>query len=348
MKAYLEPEEAELLEKAATNLRDRLLIRLLFRLGCRISEALALRVEDIDFDQGTVTIEHLKARLRLFCPDCNARLGKTHTFCPRCGTRVEKAQIQEQEQRRIRTLPIDGGTLEMLKDYIRRGGPVSRGGSKLIFGINRHRAWQVVMECAERADLGALVNPETGKVHGVSPHRLRDAFAVMAVRRDDSTDSIRMLQEQLGHASIGTTMRYRKVAGQELKDWYPGFYNKAQSTVEALDVRWPLRNWLGAHFNDWAVGVAREEAREFGKAVANLFDVSFCTNCRRFIQPSITPKGQMACRCGNLIYPALDKELRPPKEIDDVLKLTLGALRDTRLTTDQYLEWKRTEIGAEN
>jgi site-specific recombinase XerD len=60
----------------------------------------------------------------------------------------------------------------------------------LIFGINRQHAWQVVRECAERAGLPSLVNPETGRMHGVSPHRLRDAFAVMAVRRDDSTDGI--------------------------------------------------------------------------------------------------------------------------------------------------------------
>ena len=226
MKTYIEPEEVALLEKAATNLRDRLLIRLLFRLGCRISEALTLRVEDIDFDHGTVTIEHLKTRLRLFCTNCNARLGKTHAFCPKCSTRVENALTQEQERRRIRTLPIDGDTLGMLRDYISRGGPIYRGSSKLIFGINRHRAWQVVRDCADRACLGGLVNPETGKVHGVSPHKLRDAFAVMAVRRDDSTDSIRMLQEQLGHANIGTTMRYRKVAGQELRDWYSRLWEK--------------------------------------------------------------------------------------------------------------------------
>ena len=49
MKAYLEPKEIALMEKAAKCFRDRLLIRLLFRLGCRISEALALKVEDIDF-----------------------------------------------------------------------------------------------------------------------------------------------------------------------------------------------------------------------------------------------------------------------------------------------------------
>ena len=229
MKTYLEPEEIELLEQTATNLRDRLLIRLMWHLGCRISEALALTVEDIDFERGTVTIQHLKARLRFFCPNCNARLGGTHVFCPKCGTRVERALTQVQERRRMRTLPIDGDTLEMLRDYIRRGGPICRGGKLLILSINRHRAWQVVKECAERAGLDNLVNAETGKVHGVSPHRLRDAFAVMAVRKDDSTDSVRMLQEQLGHANIGTTMRYRKVAGQELKDWYTRLWEEGNN-----------------------------------------------------------------------------------------------------------------------
>ena len=56
MKSYLEPEEITLIEQAASNLRDRILIRLLFKLGCRISEALALEVEDVDFTSGTVTI----------------------------------------------------------------------------------------------------------------------------------------------------------------------------------------------------------------------------------------------------------------------------------------------------
>ena len=175
MKAYLEIEETRRLENAAHYLRDKLLARLLARLGCRISEALALDVKDIDFTAGTVTIEHLKARTKLSCPKCGARLGKSHTFCPKCGAEVKGAVAKEQEHRRMRTLPLDRDTLEMLKDYIKCGGPVNRGGKRLIFGINRHRAWQIIKECAERAGLPNLINPETGKVHSVSPHRLRDA-----------------------------------------------------------------------------------------------------------------------------------------------------------------------------
>ena len=226
MKAYVELNEVALMEEVTTNLRDRLLIRILFHLGCRISEALALEVKDVDFTRSTITIEHLKSRIKLACPMCGARLGKNHTYCPKCGVKVEEAVAKEQEHRRMRTLPLDGDTLEMLKDYIRRGGPVIRNGKKLLFGINRHRAWQIVGVCAERAGLPKLVNTETGKVHNVSPHRLRDAFAVHAVKLDDSGDGLRMLQEHLGHASFNTTARYRKVASVELKEWYDKLWQK--------------------------------------------------------------------------------------------------------------------------
>jgi len=91
MKAYLEPKDVKMLEDAAENLRDRLLIRMLFHLGCRVSEALALKVEDIDFVQGTVTIVHLKQRVNLSCANCGARLGVSHSFCPKCGVRINEA-----------------------------------------------------------------------------------------------------------------------------------------------------------------------------------------------------------------------------------------------------------------
>jgi integrase/recombinase XerD len=91
MKTYLELEEVAQLEKAASNLRDKLLIRVLFHLGCRISEALALKVEDIDFEQGTISIIHLKRRVKLSCASCGARLSINHSFCPKCGVKIDEA-----------------------------------------------------------------------------------------------------------------------------------------------------------------------------------------------------------------------------------------------------------------
>jgi integrase/recombinase XerD len=224
MKTYLEPEEIANMEMIATNLRDKLLVRFLFHLGCRVSEALALKVEDIDFDQGTVTIEHLKARVKLCCPKCGARMSKSHKFCPICGHTVDKAETEEKEHRQLRTLPVDGDTLGMLADFVRRDK--TKG---FIFQINRHRAWQIIRECAEMAGLPHLFNPDTGKTRGVSPHRLRDAFAVHAVKTDDSGDGLRLLQEHLGHVSFNTTAKYRKVAGEEHREWYQRLWEKEKS-----------------------------------------------------------------------------------------------------------------------
>jgi integrase/recombinase XerD len=225
MKAYLEIEEVQQLENAATCPRDKLLIRVLSRLGCRISEALALQVSDIDFARRTVTILHLKKRIRLSCSKCKASLGRRHQFCPGCGDEVGEAMKRQQEQRRVRVLPVDKQTLDMLEDYIGRTQSTFADDSLSIFSLNRHRAWQIVRDCARRASLPDLVNPETGRVRGVSPHRLRDAFSVHAMKLDDSGDALRLLQEHLGHTSFNTTAKYRKVAGEELRKWYEGLWS---------------------------------------------------------------------------------------------------------------------------
>ncbi len=114
MKTYLESEEIKLLELSATNSRDRLLIRLLSRLGCRISEALVLTVEDIDFQERMITIQHLKTRLKLACPYCNAKLATSHVFCPGCGLQVEKAVAQSKEHRRLIVAETTTGALGSL------------------------------------------------------------------------------------------------------------------------------------------------------------------------------------------------------------------------------------------
>jgi integrase/recombinase XerD len=220
IKTYLEQEDISRLEQAALSLRDRLLIRTLFHLGCRISEALALTTNDIDFTQRTVMIIHLKRRIRISCTVCGSSVGRNHKYCPRCGGRIDETDIIQRENRRQRLIPIDVMTLNMFDEYLKTVNVAVNSGLKPIFGINRHRAWQIVKQCSEKAGLPKLVNPETGKVHNVSPHKLRDAFAVHAVKRDDSGDGLRMLQEHLGHQSFNTTAKYRKVAGEEHQEWY--------------------------------------------------------------------------------------------------------------------------------
>ncbi|MDD5094549.1 MAG: tyrosine-type recombinase/integrase [Dehalococcoidia bacterium] len=219
-KAYLDLEDIDKMEEATVCGRDQLIVRLLFRLGCRVSELMGLTVDDIDFTRGTVRIEHLKAKLQLYCPACGARLGKTHRFCPSCGSRVEEALAREMEKKRMRLLPLDQDSLDMLHEFIEGGPPVYKGERALIFGISSNRARQVVREAADKAGLPHLIDAKTGRLMNISPHRLRDAFAVRAMKTNDSGEGMRQLQEHLGHARFDATAKYRKISGEESKEWY--------------------------------------------------------------------------------------------------------------------------------
>ena len=117
--------------------------------------------------------------------------------------------------------------------------------------------------------------------------------------------------------------------------------------MEAIDIRWTIRNWIGNHFNQWALRVSKNESIEFGKAVNSMFSKLYCQECRQFIVPSVTPKGQLACRKGELLYPETGKEAIKPISRDDLISLTRGILKDAQLNTDVYFDWKKAEIRQE-
>ncbi len=232
-KEYLEASETSLIEDAAGSLRNKVMIRLLRRLGCRIGEVLGLEERNIDFVLRQVKIEHEKVRITLFCPYCKqngdkTRLGKKHTYCPKCGQLVKEAISKATEERHLRKIPVDADTLKLIASYIREGGITVVGGKRKLFNITRQRAWRIVVNCAERAGFRQLINPGNEKLHHVSPHKFRDAFAINAMKLKPSMDDARLLQEMLGHSSIDTTMKYRKVKGAELQEFYDSIIDQTK------------------------------------------------------------------------------------------------------------------------
>jgi len=111
-------KQLELLINAAGNPRDKAFAALLARSGVRITEAISIKVPDINFTNGTLTIVHLKERIKSKCPDCGELLGKRHIFCPGCGNRVDQAIREKVEQRRKRIIPIDNDTLALIETYL--------------------------------------------------------------------------------------------------------------------------------------------------------------------------------------------------------------------------------------
>lgn len=219
-KEYLEPADSSLIEDAAQCLRDKVLIRLLRRLGCRVGEVLGLEERHIDFAKRQVKIEHEKLHINLSCPACDTRLSKKYVVCPTCGRGVEAAIAKESATRHLRKIPVDQDTLKLIREYIKAGGIKEVAGKRMLFGMSRQWAWRTVVACANRAGFTALENPANERIHHVSPHKFRDAFAINAIKKRPNLDDARLLQELMGHKNISTTLAYRKVSGVELQTWY--------------------------------------------------------------------------------------------------------------------------------
>ena len=113
--AYFTPEEVKAILQSARTPRDHLLINLLWQTGARISELLALKVEDIDFYAKTVRLPCLKRKKRPY-----------------------------------RVLPLKDGLIGELGAYIGQRG--LRRDDRL-FKITRERAWQIVKETCRRAGM---------------------------------------------------------------------------------------------------------------------------------------------------------------------------------------------------
>ena len=89
LKGYLEPEQVDGLIAAATNRRDALLVRIPWRSGIRVSELINIRIQDIDFDNRAIVIKVQKMRKK-------------------DGKAIERRRV----------VPIDQGSLDMIKEYL--------------------------------------------------------------------------------------------------------------------------------------------------------------------------------------------------------------------------------------
>ncbi len=198
-------KQLELLIESATNFRDEAFVALLARDGLRISEAIHVKESDIDFTKGTLSIVHLKERLKSKCPSCGVILGKRHIFCPGCGNKVDKAIREKVEQRHQRTIPIDEDTLALINKYLKWRRRFSYRGP-LLFPFSRQRGWQVIERIGRRAG-----------IPGLHPHSLRHLLATTWVAKGLD---VKKLQVFLGHANISTTFAYVDTNFEQLKSEY--------------------------------------------------------------------------------------------------------------------------------
>jgi len=220
-KGYSEPEQVDRLIAVATNPRDKAFVGVLGKGAIRVSEAIQLKVSDIDFKRGTLTIIHLKERMKLKCPSCGEILGKRHLFCPGCGNKVAQAIREKVEQRRQRIIPIDPNTLRLIDEYLQWRCKFPYRGP-LVFPFSRQRGWQLIEKLGRRAG-----------INGLHPHSLRHLLATRWVNKGLD---VKKLQILLGHANIGTTMEYVDSSFEQLRSECEKLWEiKEDETAETKD-----------------------------------------------------------------------------------------------------------------
>lgn len=196
LKAFLSPEIIEAMIASCDNLRDRVLIRLLWRTGCRVSEIvrpgkdrspiLGLRVTDILWDENALIIRHAKRK--------------------------------DNPPRRIN---VDPETLAMVREYLEKRPEKS----EFVIPITRQMAYLVVRQAAERVGIFEVGDPLVSKRRHPHPHHLRHSLAVHSVRATKGSQlALIQLQRHLGHASLSTTASYLEFSDQEQRDWYDNMW----------------------------------------------------------------------------------------------------------------------------
>ena len=196
LKAYLEPEQVERLMAAASNIRDTLLVRIPWRTGIRVSELIGINVSDIDFVNRSLIIKVLKQRKRN-------------------GKAIERRRV----------VPVDQGTLNMVKDYLgwRRQFPYKED---LLFPITRQRVGQIYWKLARRAGIKEIGDPAVSQHRKLHPHHLRHSFAIHCVKRGMT---IERLQKILGHQSPTTTSVYLQYSVADLHEDYDRVWSEDET-----------------------------------------------------------------------------------------------------------------------
>jgi integrase/recombinase XerD len=168
-------------------LRDRALLEFLYGTGARVSEAVALDVDDVDREDRTVVLDGKGGKQRL--------------------------------------VPVGSYACRAIDDYLVRLRPEltrkARSGNAGALFLNarggrltRQGAWTVLGAVAERAGLAGRV----------SPHTLRHSFATHLL---DGGADIRTVQELLGHSSATTTQIYTRVTVDRLREVYATSHPRA-------------------------------------------------------------------------------------------------------------------------
>lgn len=163
---------------AAKSQRDRALLAVMLYGGLRVSEACGLRIEDVDWTEEQLHVQHGKGDKEAYVylhPEGLAELRKLSE-----GRRKDEWLFLSSRRARL----------------------------------SRVQAWRVVKAAGLAAGVGEVLDAEGRITSWLSPHKLRHSCAT---RMLENGADLRQVQEHLRHESIATTQIYTHIANPTLK-----------------------------------------------------------------------------------------------------------------------------------
>jgi integrase len=183
MPQYLVREQVAALAAACSTRhhgRDRLLVRVAFETGGRVSELVGIRRSDVDLTNRQIRLKTLKRR----------------------------SDRRRKIQQATRWLPVSHSLVADLGVYL-LALPHTDEDFRL-FPLSRQGVYKLIRLAGERAGLVARGGRE------VSPHILRHSYAMNCITQGVP---ITVLKDLLGHASIGSTMVYLKTDPAQAREF---------------------------------------------------------------------------------------------------------------------------------
>jgi site-specific recombinase XerD len=176
------------------DLRDRVILEVLYGCGVRISELVGLGLGDVDLDGRLLRVFGKGSKERIVPLGRPAVRALAAWFDPGGRPAMQRGRQRSRDA-------ADAVVLNQ------RGGRLTRQG-----------AWLVLRDRARLVGLGDEVHPHVLR-HSCATHML------------DHGADLRAVQELLGHASISTTQTYTKVATERLWEVYDAAHPRARRAV---------------------------------------------------------------------------------------------------------------------
>jgi integrase/recombinase XerC len=176
--------------------RDRAILELFYASGLRLSELVALDMDDVNLPGRIVRVAGKGGKERLVPFNTSAQKALRAWYGDRASLRSASARVKSQ-----------------IPDAKSQSDPVflNARGTRLTGRSVQRLVARYVSGCSTR--------------FGISPHALRHSFASHLLQRGAD---LRAIQELLGHVQLSTTQRYTHVNAAQLLDVYRKSHPRAQ------------------------------------------------------------------------------------------------------------------------